>query len=85
MFENIREFIRLADTAKAIRDSGADWETKYDLIFSDDISVAVRRTGVGFDYYDPDTSYEEDVRAFVDALVAKAEELRKLPTDVTGD
>jgi adenosine deaminase len=77
MFEKAKKFIRLADAAKAVCDSDADWETKYDLIFSEEISVAVRATGVSFDPCDPDTSYQEDVLAYVEALVDKANELRK--------
>jgi len=40
-----------------------DWSEKYDLIFSDKISKKVY-----FEYYDPDTSYEEDVTAFMNAF-----------------
>ena len=79
--EAAREFVRLADQALAIRNSDASWETKYNLIFSNEISRAIQDTGIEFDYCDPDTTYEEDVRAFVDAVEARAVEVRKACDD----
>jgi hypothetical protein len=78
VMQNIRSFVELTDQAILIRDSEASWETKYDLIFSDQISVAIRNTGVSFSYYDPDSSYEEDVRVFVSSVADKALELKKV-------
>ena len=75
MYENIHEFIRLAEEAVHIRDSKAPWKMKYDLIFSPGMSRRMHAL-VPFEYYDPDTSYEEDVRAFCRAVEEKAEELR---------
>lgn len=50
--------------AKAIVESGMSWEAKYDLIFSEEISRKFSSIARGFDYYDPDTTYEEDVMAW---------------------
>lgn len=60
-------------TAEAIRiyDSNLPWDTKYDLIFSENISRKIFSL-VRLDYYDPDTTYEEDVKAFISALKEKA-------------
>lgn len=46
-----------------------DWEAKYDRIF--DIVKDLRDAGhlYHLSYYDPDTSYEEDVTAVVNALI----------------
>jgi hypothetical protein len=49
--------------AKKIVNSKLSWEAKYDLIFSDKISKKFN-----LNYYGPDTSYEEDVMAFMKAL-----------------
>jgi len=38
------------------------WDEKYDMIFSDKISSRVSRL---FQWYDPDTTYEEDVTSFM--------------------
>lgn len=76
--DRITRFLELAQQAIAIRDSEASWETKYELIFSEEISVAIRNSGIIVDYYDPDTSYEEDAKAFVDAIQEKATELQKV-------
>lgn len=74
----VARFVKLARTAQSIADSAADWETKYDLIFSDHIIEPIKETGIGFDWCDPDTTYEEDVTAFVTAVSAKADELQKV-------
>ncbi len=53
-----------------IFNSEVSWEVKYDLIFSEQISRRVF-TLIKLDYYDPDTSYQEDVTAFVNAFNEK--------------
>lgn len=67
---------------RLINEEDVDWELKYDTIFSPNISKRVfalmKELNISFDYYDPDTSYEEDVRAFSDALYSKVEELSKI-------
>jgi len=50
-----------------ILNSDDSWEDKYDQIFSQRISRRVREL-INLDYCDPDTSYEEDVTAFVSAF-----------------
>jgi hypothetical protein len=59
-FSELKEVYR---EAKEIYDSSILWEAKYDLIFSERISKKV-----SFSWYDPDTSYEEDVTAFMNAF-----------------
>lgn len=48
-------------------DSSLDWEQKYDQIFSDEVSVKVFNL-IRLDYCDPDTTYQEDVEAFMRAF-----------------
>lgn len=59
-----------------------NWELKYDLIFSEEVSRKVfsliREIGTSLEYYDPDSSYEEDLRAFSEALAYKIVELEKI-------
>ena len=57
-----------------IFNSSVDWEVKYDLIFSKRVSGKINDL-ISLDYYDPDTSYEEDVTAFVNALNDKLQDL----------
>lgn len=59
----IGELIDLNAEAHEIMNSDLDWNVKYDLIFSDDISAKVI-----LDYYDPDTTYEEDLYAWMTAF-----------------
>lgn len=54
-----------------IIDTDADWEIKYDVIFEihgNSIRPLLQELGYRFDYYDPDTTYQEDVVALVNAL-----------------
>lgn len=46
----------------------ASWEDKYNAIFSKELSRVFFDTFPSFDYYDPDTSYQEDVCEFVWAV-----------------
>ena len=76
MFETQREFAPLAREVLRICETDASWETKYDLVFSKDLSGRLRELAQ-FDYYDPDTTYREDVLAFCRAVNEKADELEK--------
>lgn len=58
-----KELKELHKKAKRIIASDLDWEVKYDMIFSEDISHKVK-----FDWYDPDMDYEDDVRAWMDGF-----------------
>lgn len=75
--DTILEMARLRDRAVRIVDSDASWETKFEFVFSKDLSRKVWEIDPHFDYYDPDTTYEDDVRAFVDALQERVAELEK--------
>lgn len=75
--EQVNEFIALADRAIEIFESDADWQLKYDLIFSKTISSAIKQLWP-IDYYDPDTSYQEDVTSFIAAVEEQKDRLSKL-------
>lgn len=68
------------EKADEIINSDLPWKQKYNRIFSQDIShsvfslVDLDYSLVGLDYCD-DTSYEEDVKAFVNALKDKCQDL----------
>jgi hypothetical protein len=62
----IEKFISLAELADKICNSNMDWNTKYNLIFSENISSKMHEL-YHIRYVDPDTSYEDDVKAFVNA------------------
>ena len=44
------------------------WEKLYDKVFSDEISQAICKRFPNFGWYDPDISYYEDVKAFIEAF-----------------
>jgi len=59
-------------TALAIIDSDVTWELKYGIVFSKKVSAKIfsgmKDIGLSTDYYDPDTSYDEDVLAYKNFL-----------------
>lgn len=72
----IKDFIDIAEQAQRIVESDADWETKYEIIFSNPVGGRIRDIGIVVDWHDPDTTYEEDVLAYAKALSRKAENLK---------
>lgn len=64
----MEELLELHDKAKEIVQSNLSWEAKYDLIFSEKLSKCVFKIARGFEYYDPDSSYKDDVMAFYNAF-----------------
>jgi hypothetical protein len=82
--QRFEKFVALADKSSAICDSDVSWETKFELIFSPEISQAIFDTDISLDYYDPDTSYEEDVLAFVSAVKHKADEIRTVLQNINS-
>ncbi len=48
--------------------SDLSWRAKYDLVFSEDISLCIHKLLPGFNPYDPDTSYEEDLTSYLSQL-----------------
>ena len=62
------EWLRLeGDVQRILEREDVDWSQKFDLIFEDGIAQRMREIHP-VDYYDPDSSYEEDVRAFCGAM-----------------
>lgn len=59
-----------------IVNSEIDEKLKYNLVFSKNISDKIykifKELNISFDYYDPDSSYEEDVLAFYQAVKSYA-------------
>ena len=74
MTEKEIEFKYLYAHAKEIVKLEVDWEIKYDLIFCKAVSSRIFKI-VNLDYYDPDTSYREDVQAFMSACEEKMQEI----------
>jgi hypothetical protein len=75
MEEKAKEFIRLYHLIDKIVDSDASWETKYKLVFSDDVAGKIRETGISFDCLIFDTTYEDDTLGFYNGVKDKAIEL----------
>lgn len=60
---NYKEKLEIYERAQRIVKSDLEWEEKYDMIFSSEISQRFN-----FDWYDPDCDYEDDVWAFMSAF-----------------
>lgn len=75
----------LLQDQELIFESEADWETKFSVLFNNysrTIKPLLKANGLKLEWYDPDTSYEEDVRAYMAALLRLKEQLEKLPARV---
>lgn len=72
----------VADTLTADATTGHrdPWEATYEVVFSSEVSkrvyVALSDMGQRLDYYDPDSSYEDDVLAFASAVQSKISDLQ---------
>ena len=74
--EKVQRFIELEKQILKIFNSEAFWKTKYDLIFA--INKEIVEIKMGFEWCDPDCDYEDDVRAYVQAIKKKVEDYNKI-------
>ena len=68
MIDKIKEIVAKIKEVETIFNSTASWEIKYDAIFAMKVHHLIREYGFTFDWYDPDTSYEEDVTSYFRSL-----------------
>ena len=68
--EQKQKLIDLIDEADTIFQSSMTWGDKYVQIFNLNIISQLRELHYSFDYYDPDTSYEDDTIAYHQSLMA---------------
>jgi len=80
LWADIRSIREAIDTLHIIVLSKASWEIKYDLVFTqlNPILDALSNLGITVVWTDPDTSYEADTMAVVDALYKVSEELERV-------
>lgn len=91
---DIKAFIELSEKADQLLVAarheelrGADpWPTVYARVFEDKNSIRKQqvRTGIRIEWYDPDTSYEDDCRAYLNELRFQAGALRNLKPELHG-
>jgi len=75
--KTFKKLCRIEKKIDRVMNSDLSAEEKYDKIFSDKISIKAFRLA-RFDYCDPDTTYEEDTRAFVDAFSEYMSDLKEV-------
>ena len=70
MLRSLDQILRDIDHHNAILDSkDLDWFAKFKLIFWEyALHRDINESGFYFDWYDPESSYEDDLRAYVKAL-----------------
>lgn len=59
------------NTLSSVAQDDDDWEMVYNRVFKDSREIRSIIDSLGYnelDYYDPDASYEDDVRAYLNAL-----------------
>lgn len=69
----------VVELREVLDDEDIDWEEKYDLVFDTNKEVVrplLETAVLRLDYYDPDTTYKEDARAYVSALEELVEQCR---------
>lgn len=75
----VQQLKNVQKEANEIYNSDMPWETKYKLIFSKNISrkfnELIEEINEHFNYYDPDSDYDDDVIAFMSAMNEKIEEI----------
>lgn len=87
--ETIQNYIQAAWDESAVQSKQQDagngysdehWKTTFDLVFKLKTQVVslLDELGMELDYYDPDSSYQDDVTAFGDALNNKMENINKI-------
>ena len=72
-YYELEKIVTLLDALTYHPTDDEGWSKRYDIVFSDNISKRAVQlynnlSESRFDYYDPDTSYQEDVEAFVKAI-----------------
>lgn len=82
LYQRTAEKLNRAVAIAQLEDTEDAWETVYDLVFSKNgnrvINKCLNALDVSFaDYYDPDTSYQEDVMAYIDALNRTTKKLER--------
>lgn len=78
----MKRLISAIEDSEKVLQSEADWKMKYDVLFGRHRKVIrplLALYGLDLEWCDPDTSYEEDVRAYMTALSELKERLQKLP------
>jgi hypothetical protein len=67
----LNALLALIRAIETVFEGDLSWETKFDQIFdcySERLRPLLNEMGLRLEYYDPDTTYEEDVTALVTAL-----------------
>ncbi len=76
------KILHLIKELNIVNDSKLSDSDKYSLIFSDlgstEFFKQIKDNYLSFDYYDPDTTYAEDVQAFIDAVNSRAKDIKKI-------
>ena len=81
-YHELENIVTLLNTIICHQTDDEGWSRRYNIVFSENISKRAvllynNLSESKFDYYDPDTSYQEDVEAFVKAITEAFKSLHK--------
>jgi hypothetical protein len=65
------QLLEVIQGVESIFNSEADWQYKYNRVFKNLIPIRIlcSELGISLEWCDPDTTYQEDVTAFVSAIL----------------
>lgn len=73
---------------RIVADDVLSWDDKFDIVFSDAVSGAMSQFmkdhGLDWTYCDPDTSYEEDVMAYVSFVLEHEDRIVRIEEIMGG-
>ena len=75
ILQPLKRFVELAEMVNKAVSANEDWELTWMWVF-DKLAPKIRETGVNFTYYDPDTSYEDEVLCYLSGLNSKLEQVK---------
>ena len=78
IIEKMKKFVSLGKfVEKTTNSEHIEWDEKFQIIFREGIQIKINDL-FRIEYSDPDRGYEEDVRAFADAVVEKSSRIKKM-------
>lgn len=80
-----KEIMKKIEIQEKLFRANSSWELKYETIFriaNESVLPLLNEIGIRFHYYDPDTSYQEDVEAYMNAILSIKEDIGNLLTEL---
>ncbi len=76
--KEIKKFIKYSDVIQDVIQRNIAWKAKYNIVFSENMWSMIEGVDIDVHWFDPDTSYKEDVMSYAGAVKAIADELKEV-------